>query len=114
MRAWPRTGERWMYHSGNTHAIFENPQNGYQERVPRLAWLWMLLFGVFYMIVRNLWTHVAIVAATMALALMMPAVWLIAIPLWVGYAASAPALIRSNYLKRGWREVAVPDQQELY
>jgi hypothetical protein len=36
-------------------AIYENPATGWRESVPRRAWLWMLLFGLFYMAARNLW-----------------------------------------------------------
>ena len=36
---------------------FRNPSNGYTEKVSMFVWLWVLLFGGFYFIVKGVWTH---------------------------------------------------------
>lgn len=103
---------RPIFDPHSTAGVYENPANGYREAVPRLAWLWMLLFGVIYLIVRQLWMHVAIVVALIfAVVLISPMFILVAIPMWVGYAASAPYLLRAHYLRQGWSEIDVWEQE---
>ena len=71
---------------------FRNPTNGHTERVGP-AWLWALLFGVFYFAWRGLWTHAIIGFALAFLTLGVS---------WVVYAILAPGIVRKSYLQRGW------------
>src|SRR5208337_327025 len=43
--------------SGSKTMRFRNPSNGYTEKVSMFVWLWVLLFGGFYFIVKGVWTH---------------------------------------------------------
>ena len=97
-----------------THAVFENPQNGYCEAVPTLAWLWMLLFGFFYMILRGLWAHAIIIAALTLLAIQIPILGVPAVVLaWIVSATTADEALCTNYLRRGWLEVNLqPNDKE--
>ena len=91
----------------DTLAVFEHPQNGYREQVPRLAWLWMMLFGIFYLMARQLWGHVVIVALIIV-AVVMVSPWLllwVALPAWLFYIGKAGELISASYYRRGWRLV---------
>jgi hypothetical protein len=71
---------------------FRHPTNGHTERVGP-AWLWALLFGVFYFAWRGMWTH-AIIGAILA--------FLTFGISWVIYAIAAPSLVRKHYLRAGW------------
>jgi hypothetical protein len=88
------------------HTIFEHPLNGHRETVSRLSHLWMLLFGIFYLMMKGLWPHVAvwvmIALFTMAAPIFGITAALIA---WIVYAVMAPSLIAANYRRKGWRAV---------
>jgi len=73
-------------------STFKNPTNGHAESA-RLAWLWALLFGVFYFAHKGMWGH-AILGAVLAI----PTFGIS----WVLYALAAPSLVRKHYLQRGW------------
>jgi uncharacterized membrane protein len=82
---------------------FENPANGYVEKVTA-APLWCLLFGCVYFAVKGVWTH-----AVAALAL---AIFTVGIT-WLVYPFFATQIMRTHYLRRGWIEL--PDRpQEPY
>lgn len=72
---------------------FKNPQNGYIEELPALAWLWTLLFGAIYFAVRGVWTH-AIVGLILA-------IFTYGIS-WLIYPFFAKNIIATHYLKTGW------------
>jgi hypothetical protein len=71
---------------------FMHPTNGHTERVtaPRL---WVLLFGFLYFLARGL---------------PRPTIWLLLLALptlglaWVYAVVRAPAIVRGEYLRRGW------------
>jgi len=78
--------------------IFENTQNGYRETASGFAWLWCLLFGFLYFAVKGIWTHAV---ASFVLALL---TWGVS---WLIYPFFANGIVRTSYLKRGWRPVQV-------
>lgn len=94
-------------------AIYENPQNGWREAVPRLAWLWMLLFGVFYMALRNLWRAALLTIGIVAFASFVawPTLFLIVPAIWTVTALKARDMLRAYYMRKGWHEID-PYQQE--
>jgi len=90
---------------------FENPGNGYREEVSPLTWLWVLLFGWVYMLVKGLWGHVALqVALIFGAALLSggPGAF-IGIPLWLVYVFAAKGILERRYLRRGWKQIDVDD-----
>lgn len=72
---------------------FQNPANGYIEQVSSPG-LWTLLFGPFYFASKGVWTHAAIaviaVGATAGLS-------------WLIYPFFAKRIVRTNFLRKGWR-----------
>ena len=95
----------------DTLAVFENPHNGYRESVPRRAWLWTMLFGVFYLMARRLWMHVAIVWAVLIACLWVSPSLLfwIGVPLWIFYIRKTADLTITSYYRRGWRAVPLDE-----
>ncbi|MBB1127249.1 hypothetical protein [Thiospirillum jenense] len=77
---------------------FRNPSNGYTEKVSSVAWLWVLLFGTIYFIIKGVWTH-ALVSFIFAL--------LTAGISWLIYPFFASSIMRRHYLKKGWIEVSI-------
>jgi hypothetical protein len=75
---------------------FENPTNGYVEEVS-CAPLWSLLAGCFYFAAKGVWAHavagglLAIVTGGLS---------------WFIYPFFATQIMRTNYLRRGWRDVS--------
>lgn len=88
-------------------ATFEHPGNGHRERVTLAAGLLALLFGLFYFLVKGAWQHALLQLAVLAVGglALGPAVAVLMIPLWLGYALAAPAIMRARYLRAGWRQV---------
>lgn len=74
---------------------FENPQNRYIE-ASGSPWLWTLLFGTIYFAVKGVWTHVVVslIAAVCTYGIS-----------WLIYPFFAGSIIRSHYLRKGWREL---------
>ena len=73
---------------------FENPANGYQEEATNCG-LWCFLFGPFYFAAKGVWTH-AFISAGAALATGGLS--------WIVYPFYATRIVRTNYLRKGWRE----------
>lgn len=71
---------------------YQHPTSGRIEPV-KLAWLWTLLFGVFYFAYKGVWGHAAfsIIAALATFGIS----WLI-YPLFAGHA------VRSHFERSGW------------
>jgi len=80
---------------------FKHPFNGYIETVPRLVWLWVLVFGFFYFAVKGVWTH-----AVAGLVLTFMTVGLS----WLAYPFFARSIMRAHYLRRGWIELPSPSE----
>ena len=72
---------------------FKNPSNGYLERIPRLAPLWVLLFGPFYFALKGVWNH-----AVFSLILAIVTFGLC----WLAYPFFAKTILKNNYLRNGW------------
>jgi hypothetical protein len=72
---------------------FRNPSNGYEEEVSSLTWLWCLLFGCFYFLVKGVWTH-----AIVGLILAMVTFWFS----WLIYPFFAKGIIIKRYQRNGW------------
>lgn len=75
--------------------MYKHPANGHTERVGP-AWLWVLLFGVFYFAFRGMWRH-----AILLFVLVLPTLGIA----WVYYIVTARAQVRADYLRRGWLPV---------
>jgi hypothetical protein len=76
--------------------IFRHPSNGYRVE-PKHAFLWCLLFGVFYFLKHSVWGHalISLGAAFITVGIS-----------WVVYPFFAKRIIRHAYLSRGWVEEA--------
>ena len=74
---------------------FANPTNGYTEKVNH-PFLWTLIFGSFYFALKGVWRHFVIslllASATLCIS-------------WLIYPFFAKNILRSHYLRLGWREV---------
>lgn len=94
-------------------AVFENPHYPYREGVPKLAWLWTLLFGIFYLAFRRQWTHVAIIAGLIILfTFTLPLLLFLAAPFaWIIYATQASSIMINSYYRAGWRPVDMYEQE---
>ena len=94
-------------------AIYENPQTGWREAVPELAWLWMLLFGGIYMAVRGLWRPLGIVLLVLfgTSFFFWPLLFLIAPAVWIVPSVRAQSIFREHYMRLGWHEID-PKQQD--
>ena len=79
---------------------FKNPSNGYIEEISSCAWLWVLLFGCFYFVVKGVWRH-ALVGFFCALLTYGIS--------WFVYPFFASSIIRKHYLRKGWIELTEPD-----
>lgn len=77
---------------------FRNPANGYEEDL-KYAWLWCLLFGPFYFILKGSWAH-ALIFTVIAIA-----TFLIS---WLIYPFFAEKIVKKIYLRRGWLLVMEP------
>lgn len=85
---------------------FRNPTNGHVE-VVTAAWLWTLLFGGLYFIVRGLWAPLIVwilleVGIYLAIGTSATALFLI---INIIFAAMAGGMVRNAYLRKGWIEV---------
>lgn len=88
---------------------FVHPQNGHQESLSSLAWLWCLIFGVFYLLAKGLWSHALLAVVLIAVAGVMgggSAALLASIVIWIGYSACVSHLWSRKYLRLGWIQVA--------
>ncbi len=74
---------------------FTNPTNNYTEEV-HLAFLWTLLFGALYFLVKGVWTHALI---SLILAIVTSGFS------WLIYPFFARGVMRTHFLKKGWIEV---------
>jgi len=103
---------------------FENPSNGYSERVTGWTVLWVALTGAFYFMVRGAWRYaalwlllvplgtIALIAlvfgsgtATLLLIDGQVLALLVLLAPQVGFALLAPGMLRKHYLRQGWRQV---------
>jgi hypothetical protein len=74
---------------------FQNPQNGYTiETDP--PWLWMFLFGPFYLLKHRAWAHALLSFIVAALTAGIS---------WFFYPFFAANIIRDSYLRKGWIEL---------
>jgi hypothetical protein len=78
--------------------IFENPANGHRETA-NFAFLWCLLFGCFYFAVKGAWGHAAVAFVLACLTFSLS---------WLIYPFFAKRIVRTTYLRKGWRPVNEP------
>ena len=75
---------------------YENPVNGYEETAS-VPFLWCLLFGVFYFMVKGIWKHVFIsfllACCTLGLS-------------WLVYPFSARGIVINYYGRKGWTRIS--------
>jgi hypothetical protein len=81
--------------------VFHNPQNGYEEEVT-CPGLWTFLFGPLYFAMRGVWTH-AVLSFVLAIV-----TWGLS---WLVYPFAARDLMRTHYLRKGWREGPNPESK---
>lgn len=78
---------------------FKNQSNNYVECISAFSFLWCFLFGVIYLAIKGLWTHVAVVlilgVATGGFGLLSG---------WLIYPFFIKTLIKNKYLRQGWIE----------
>ena len=91
-------------------ALYENPNNGYRERVGFRSFLGALLLGPIYYALKGAWGHAIVhgigvfllfglTVSTFGLGLPLLLVW------WGLYALPAPWIAGKQYLRSGWRQV---------
>ena len=75
-----------------TALYFQNPSNGYEEKVSYVG-LFCLLFGFLYFVVKGIWTHalLGLVLAGMTCGIS-----------WLIYPFFARGIVERYYLRRGW------------
>jgi hypothetical protein len=85
---------------------FINPANNHIED-KSTAWLWTLLFGPFYLMSNGLWIAALswFAIAVLLLASMGPPAVLLLLVVLVVYAALAPGMVKTAYLRKGWKVV---------
>jgi len=95
-------------------AVYEDPATGWREGVPQLAWLWLLLFGGFYLAARSVWRPAIImfVIGFGCALLFLPLAFLVMPILWIVAAAQAQSLFRNHYMRLGWDEIDPWQQDE--
>lgn len=89
--------------------IYENPANGYREEVSDLTPIWVVLFGIFYLIFKGLWSHVLIWTLAVIIPTIVsggPALIICGPIAAIAYALSIRGILRRKYLKNGWKEVS--------
>ncbi len=74
---------------------FQNPNNDYTESV-QLPFLWCLMFGTLYFLVKGVWSH-AIISLVLA-------VVTVGIS-WLLYPFFAKDIMIKSYLKKGWSKL---------
>jgi len=81
---------------------FKHPQNDFVENIS-CPWLWVLLFGCFYLLIKGFWKQLFFCIIMVIITL------LIAFPLtilfWIIYPLFINGIIRKSYLRNGWSEV---------
>lgn len=87
--------------------LFENPSNGYRERVSFLDFIWALIFGIFFFSFKGIWNHVFIQIILVGLVSLVNPImgFIFGLLLWLAYAILAPFIVSKNYLRKGWKEV---------
>jgi len=99
-------------------AIYENPETGWREGVPHLAWLWLLLFGGFYLAARMVWRPVIIMAVVIVVTMLVfwPLMILVMLGFWISAAIRAQTIFREHYMRKGWDEIDPweQDDQEVH
>lgn len=78
-------------------ACFKNKENGYTECVSNLSFLWCFLFGIIYLAIKGLWTHV--VAISIFGIITGGVGFLVA---WLIYPFFINQIINKKYLRDGW------------
>lgn len=77
---------------------------GYTEQVTGvLSWLWALLFGPLYFLVKGAWGHAVVyfIIASTVLAIAPPLI----VFLWFGYAFATYGIIQKQDFRKGWVKV---------
>jgi len=87
---------------------FRNPANGHTEQVSTESWLYVVIFGAFYLMYRGLWAHFLIWIAVVSVLTAVtggPGI-IIALPIvTIGYGLSIQGILAKSYLRKGWEEV---------
>ena len=75
--------------------LFQHPHSDYvEESATQVSWLWVLLFGPLYWVIRGVWRHAV---AHFVLALVTGGI------AWLVYPFFTYSILRTHYLRQGWR-----------
>lgn len=87
---------------------FRNPNNGHTEQVGSDSWVYVVIFGAFYLAYRGLWVHFFIWIITVGGFSVItggPGL-IVALPIaTIAYGVSIQGILTKSYLRRGWEEV---------
>lgn len=84
-------------------SYFRNPANSYVEKATSSwTWLWALLFGPFFFIYKGAWAVSFVYFLCLLFLTGGQAGIIVAIALWIIFAAVATPVVRKVYLRRGW------------
>lgn len=75
---------------------FKNTLNGHTETISHLTWLWVLLFGFIYWMVKGVWQHAML---SLILAVLTYGIS------WLIYPFFAKKLMIQHFLHNGWELV---------
>ena len=76
---------------------FENAENNHVEEVSgRLSWLWVLLFGPIYWVIKGIWRHAV---AHLVLAIISAGLIHFIYPFFTY------GIIKKHFLRLGWKQV---------
>ena len=76
---------------------FKNKTNGYIEKVSSpVSWLWVLLFGPIYWVVKGVWRHAVIHFILFLISFGI---------LHLIYPFFTYSILKKHYLKNGWEEI---------
>ncbi|MGP7794531.1 hypothetical protein [Sphingomonas sp. CLY1604] len=105
---------RQFFNPRQTAAIYEDPATGWREGVPHLAWLWLLLFGGFYLAARMVWRPMIFMAIVILISLLIFGLFalVVMIGFWILASTQAQRIFREHYLRKGWYEIDPWEQDE--
>lgn len=95
-------------------AVYENPMTGWREGVPHLAWLWLLLFGGFYLAARIVWRPLIVMMVVIVITMLIwwPLMIIVMLGLWILAATQAQTIFREHYMRKGWDEIDPWEQDD--
>lgn len=84
-------------------AIYENPSNGYQEEVTWRCNVAVFFFGAIYLIIEGFWLHAILYTILAVVLFSLGGFPMLIVP--IVYAFNIQGMLRTRYLRKGWRDV---------